>query len=391
VEARYISEIGGSIGLAGDDYQEFESLVAALHRSKAFASTVTPDRLEDAVFDWFLEARVQETPTGLCDYLLAVLGPKVRDWKIVIPIAGLRIEQRCPIGKIELGPVPAELIDSWITSFLNAGERAQEERTQLSERLQSRWRPLQGYAAGFMSIRADHSRAQRIALKEAEAALEILRFFAPENFASRSTSYCVLRGRERGYGPQSIAVEGGNVTYHEGMIELTGAPIWEIRAPAMLELRGMALDAISGIYRDPRTHFRQEILDALLLYSRVSITRERSEKLVILLAALESLLLKDDKEAPTQNLGERMALLIGNGLDERKRILATTREIYAVRSGFIHHGRAVPIEKSKALDLFMQFAWVALRRVLNARDAFTSRIAFLESIDDRKLAWQPDR
>jgi hypothetical protein len=198
-----------------------------------------------------------------------------------------------------------------------------------------------------------------------------------------------VRGRESGYGFQSIALAGGHVTYHEGIIDLTGAPIWEISAAAMVELRRIGLDAISAIYRDPRTHLRQAILDSLLLYSRVSITRERSEKLVILLAALESLLLKDQNEAPTQNLGERMALLVGNNLDERKRILATTRRIYALRSTFVHHGRALPIENVEVLDLFMKFAWCALLGALRARDEFTTRDAFLQSIDDRKFAWQP--
>jgi len=101
-----------------------------------------------------------------------------------------------------------------------------------------------------------------------------------------------------------------------------------------------------------------------MLYCFASVvTRERSEKLVILLAVLESLFLKNDSEPIQQNLGERLALLSVTNIENRKRILATTRQIYAVRSRFVHRGKAT-IENVALLDRFMGYSSLSLLCVI---------------------------
>jgi len=55
-----------------------------------------------------------------------------------------------------------------------------------------------------------------------------------------------------------------------------------------------------------------------LIYSRNSIATDISDKLLFVLVALESMLLKDSNEPLQKNIGERMAFLVGDSAQSRK-------------------------------------------------------------------------
>ena len=55
----------------------------------------------------------------------------------------------------------------------------------------------------------------------------------------------------------------------------------------------------------------------------------------------ESILLLTESEAITQNIGERLAFLVGSDADSRLRVKKVVAEAYAVRSSFVHHGERV--------------------------------------------------
>ncbi len=41
-----------------------------------------------------------------------------------------------------------------------------------------------------------------------------------------------------------------------------------------------------------------------------------------------------------KNIGERMALIAGTSVEERKAIVANLSEVYKLRSKFVHHGHS---------------------------------------------------
>jgi hypothetical protein len=47
--------------------------------------------------------------------------------------------------------------------------------------------------------------------------------------------------------------------------------------------------------------------------------------------------------------------LVGENLEERKKIVESTKKTYGLRSRFVHHGS--PIEDLNTLDEFLFYAW----------------------------------
>ncbi|SRR5713101_1504420 len=133
-----------------------------------------------------------------------------------------------------------------------------------------------------------------------------------------------------------------------------------------------------------KTGYQEALLDALLLYSRSSIVSDPADKIVYLFAALESLLLRNDNEPITKNLGERMAFMIGKDVASRKAIVANTSDTYQLRSAFVHHGNSVgDLETLRVLTLN---AWTCFYNALSWQDRIQDKEQRITALEDRKLA-----
>ena len=74
--------------------------------------------------------------------------------------------------------------------------------------------------------------------------------------------------------------------------------------------------------------------------------------------------------------------LYGKDIDDRKEIIKTIKEIYSIRSQYLHHGQS-----RSELDIISRFLWhvrLFYLRLLRFTEAFTSKEQFLTAIDDQK-------
>jgi Apea-like HEPN len=132
--------------------------------------------------------------------------------------------------------------------------------------------------------------------------------------------------------------------------------------------------------------FKSDLYATFLLHSRHSVVAEIPHKIVFLVAAIESLLIKDNREPIQKNLGERMAFIIGNSLRERKDIVRNVEDFYRVRSAFFHHGRSVKPEETDIVDKFFFNVWFCLGRLLVQADQYETKDKLLAVLEDRKLS-----
>jgi hypothetical protein len=98
-------------------------------------------------------------------------------------------------------------------------------------------------------------------------------------------------------------------TYSRGVLDY-GCE-WVLSDTYLRSFPGL-LDRLQTLSAAPNgSSFRQELYDALLLYSRNSIAIEPADKLVYILVPLESMLVRNENKPLAKNVGERMAFLIG--------------------------------------------------------------------------------
>ena len=152
-------------------------------------------------------------------------------------------------------------------------------------------------------------------------------------------------------------------------------------------LQECGLNVISDVLKkDERSNFQEEVLKSLMLYSRSCIMKEPNDKLVYILVALESLLLKNTTEPISGNLSTRMSFVIGQDKDDRKRIIALVKDIYDIRSKFIHHGDRVSIEEGEKLDEFFFASFYFFNQMILDLNTYSTKALFIEELQDRILS-----
>jgi hypothetical protein len=68
---------------------------------------------------------------------------------------------------------------------------------------------------------------------------------------------------------------------------------------------------------------------------------------------------------------------------ERKEIISTVKEGYALRSKFVHHG--VQVGDSNAADKMLRGAWDTLVKLLGAPQRYRDLNDLVQMLEDRKL------
>jgi hypothetical protein len=77
-----------------------------------------------------------------------------------------------------------------------------------------------------------------------------------------------------------------------------------------------------------------------------------------MLVALESVFLKDSSGPIQDNISLRMAYM--QDVSVRKRMIADVKEVYKVRSSFVHHGTRVSLDQYELLKRFQRHALLSL-------------------------------
>jgi hypothetical protein len=173
-----------------------------------------------------------------------------------------------------------------------------------------------------------------------------------------------------------------NITH--GILDQASMRHWHISENDVEEYAKCGLGILSEIsVKEKPTEFESLILNTSLLYSKAAFTAEPIEKLVYVLSALESTLLKNENESIQQNLAERLAIFTSQELAERKSIIKTVKSVYGLRSRYLHHGHTSG--ELEDLSHFLLHVWMFYVKLLGESRSFSYKAEFLEAIDDHKL------
>jgi hypothetical protein len=107
---------------------------------------------------------------------------------------------------------------------------------------------------------------------------------------------------------------------------------------------------------------------------------------VFVVAAAESIFLRNSSEPIQKNLGERMAFLIGNTVDERRKVIQNVDEFYNIRSALIHHGKDIQENQKDVVDEFFVNVWFSFARLLRSVDPWQTRSAMFTALENKKLS-----
>jgi len=184
----------------------------------------------------------------------------------------------------------------------------------------------------------------------------------------------------------TLIIENGEIESISKAAVEQGLAGWNVDESRQTPSVAGVLEQLHRLALNRSTEFQTDLYGALQLHARHSVAREIAHKIVYVVAAAESLLLRDSREPIQKNLGERMAFLIGNTLEERKKIIQNVEEFYDIRSRLIHHGRDVRDDQKDIVDNFFFWVWLSLVRLLSRIDQFQTRNDMFTMLENKKLS-----
>jgi hypothetical protein len=238
-----------------------------------------------------------------------------------------------------------------------------------------------------MKVQAEPQRAYEVALRESERAVAALSVYqVAATTTPEVTSYCALLGKENIEQIKHLEMVNGRIRHTSD--RPVGKPVlhWHLSDDDVRKYtEKFGFDQVNKLLASKkRTKFQETLLVALLLYSRSTREKDLAGKLVYTLVAIESILLRDENESIQQNIGERMAFINTNVVEERLKIIRNLKAAYALCSKFVHHGHT--IQERQAMWRFMIDAWALFTSLAKISQRFESKEDLIDNLEAMKLS-----
>jgi hypothetical protein len=381
---RFWESGGYRVGWEGEGFEAIKELASRLENSGPLKGRVSTKFVLDELLTWLRETLEAKRKDTLPEFIARRCSEEIRHHEIWVPVYRTYSAREFFIGDVQFRTISRPMMDRWY-SRAPEGQRNQEPEVEI---VRNRQRSiLQGTLAACVNVDAEPRKASETAHTAADEAVALLRFLSPVNWTCRITSHCLPIGRENTRATMDLVVEGGIIRSIERATVEEGPAGWNIDEDRQTPILAGILEALHELaLRQTKTEFRTDLYGALQLHARHSVATEVAHKLVFVVAAVESVFLKGSSEPIQKNLGERMAFLIGNTIDERRKIIRNVDEFYNIRSGLIHHGRDVQENQKNVVDEFFFNVWFSFIRLLGSVDQWQTRNDMFTALEDKKLS-----
>ena len=375
------------LGLFGEDYKGLVRLAESVQKITTLRDKVSVRFLIDSIFNWIATSHQRTDIIPMTDVVLAEAEQAIHEIELWLPVAMLNVETDIVLGRVTLKTITKAMLDDYHSASIDQIRKdGHEIGPELQHHFRTERQELQGLAAATIKVHAEPIRAVEIAVDEAESSLAILRLYSLANLEPELTSYCTLLGRERIDETRTFTVTDGRIRGFSRALLSAADPAWTLDNGSVAQLRKtQGLDFLSGLLiKKDRTEYEQALIDFLFLYSKCALAKDPASKLVAVLVALESMLLKDGGEPIQQNLSERIAFLFAP--EKRIEIKRSVIRAYGLRSQFIHHGHSIGSDEIDALREFLINVWAAVHGLINLSSRCNSKVHFFKLFEEVKMS-----
>ena len=336
--------------------------------------------VEKLLIEWLRLSLEGKAPPSMTEFVLSKVEEDVATYTFVFPIHELFIESAFSIGPVRLATVTRQDVENW---YMQWSAEAPKSSFQVDI---DRWsKRMQGRAAAFCEVKGARGHAAEKALDEVEAALAMLRLFSPAAVEPTRRSYCTVLGKERRESLYYLTLcEEVFLGSSSGIVGEQGTN-WALESTTIKAIDGSGLEKLGHLLAERRRNsFQAAALDSLLIYSRSTLESTAEAKLIYIFAAIEAQLIRNPTEPIQDNIAHRLAYLTRRTVPERRQVISTVKEAYALRSKFFHHG--VGIRAMEIVGDFMEVVWAFMMMLPDITSTYPTKEVFLERLDDQRLA-----
>ncbi|HRZ28802.1 MAG TPA: HEPN domain-containing protein [Spirochaetota bacterium] len=366
-----------------NNYKIIKKIIEQLSVLKGYNEYLSKQYIETKMCDWLASRFLKEFEVDFIQFIEMESGKDIKLYEVWIPIPYTSSVKEFSLGNITFKIITQSVILDWFKDIPDKNADSKKDKEQFIKELQKNF---QGYISGIFIIKSEQYKAKEMAFNELKNTLSILRLFSPANFHPSLINGAYEYGWNVYESEKSIffSKEGNEFLMNTSMRDI--GLYWTIDEKVIEFLNSDANKNYNEILKSQnRNNFQEDIFKSLIIYSKHTLKRDVSDKIMYILVSLESILLKNDTEPIQQNLADRMAFICSKNPDGRKEIVKLVKYIYQIRSKFIHHG--VPsVDSIDKIVNFLDLAWNTFHLIILNMTNFENKDSFIDEIEKIKYS-----
>ncbi|MBB6330088.1 hypothetical protein HNP24_001038 [Chryseobacterium sediminis] len=358
------------IGLNSENYSKFIKFLENIYKDKNFNEKISFSFLEKISFQYILDNKNEKNLNQLfSSYLIQNIIKEVKEYEIYFKVLYLDIDACFNIGNVNFSYVDE--------SFFNNTNKDILFKTYKGEVLVS------------YKVKAEREKAKEKALKKCSLAIDCLKLcFDTIAIPNIKTSFDIDSRTNENlqneillkdiHNPNDISIDKFRVPSHQNINNNS----WNIITNRGLEVFNSFLLSIDE--KDELSELELLISNSLQLFAYSISINNLNRRVVELFTLLESLLLPDSNAPILDCLAKYLSKLITKNIDERKNIISLIKEMYAVRSSYVHHASNKSIDLEK-LGKFQILIHMLILKFIKLSEIHSTKKTILDEIDDAIL------
>lgn len=383
ITSRYFNHEGQFYGLDVEAYAGVKVLANKIVEVKEVKHLLSVEFIENVLFNWLkLQFLEKKTSLKFVDSLYIESESSIMKRAIWIPIANVEVMVPFQVADTEIRPITPEQIEKWkIKSTQNRSKDdfKEPEIILIFDEVKVKY---QGYAAVVVSTQAEYGLAKKTAIKKAQQVASIIGVYTGATKYLYAKCSCRIKGTEHVERCVLFSEDKFHISKEREIIDKSASMPWQLTTRAIRTIRKHSLDTISALLvKEHLSDFQASVVNFTILYSKSAYTGDPLEKLVFILSALESLLLKKNKKQYIkQVLANRISKFLTSDSEEREDIKENVRAVYKLRSKYLHYG--LTSTHLRQVEIFMQRIWLFFSLLIKQVRVHETKHDFLMKVDN---------
>jgi hypothetical protein len=394
---RNLSHQGVAFSLGAGVSEEYDDLVRKCLNHADWGEKFSENYVEKSLRAILAEAMVnRESPAearkkaskGLTS-LVARLDEYAVEHTCYVPLAGLRLSS----GDVELGQVVLEELTEervnqlvgTVTTILNASKHTEDEKQALIRSEIHIIQGMQGWVCAKFRAVAEPERARDRAETEARRVLDLLRFAVPMLYPPWVNVAVGFDGEV--FATQRMTPTLSDVNFNLQMVRVGPLSDLDLSQAKQEVMREVGAFDISDILRKPSgdlNDFEEALLRGVHWFADSRIQQEPENQLLSLITCLEAFLTQQGGSPIRSTVAEGVAMILGEGLEQRRELKKLVIGVYGQRSAVSHGGRTAVLQAD--LGQLEYIAHMLIRALIQRRGEFANRQGLARWLEDQRLA-----
>ena len=341
----------------------------------------TLSRMRERVLSWCVTELQSVQSVSSVAFVLADLREGLGNHEVWIQLAGIDIEHRVALGRVELRGVDSHVIDGWMDA---ARANGVDESIVRGARpiFEKRWK---GQSAAVYKGYGDTDAVKEAAVMQAELTCAVLRAAAPQSCSPTGRSFLQPITLESQAHTRAMLIDPSTQNASMptfSMDGLNGLP------------DGLAVtrENVSGLWEDGQlgyahallssnapSAFQEHLVRSVLIYTRHRLSADPIEKVIFTISALEVLLFAGQRGLDQRTTKRRLAGALAGSIKFKEYIDVNVAAAYGLRNGFLHHGHS--LADLRSVEHFLRIAWLFFRRVFPQHERWSTPREYCTSLD----------